>query len=116
FVVLDTLISDSSEQQFTRWDRFRIWFYTNILFRTDLHDYPPIEAANLIQGPSLRDMWREYQESEYYNVEMGSSSNSQLPIPDCPTSEAIPDNSQQLCLPQTVDDIVRPLDPSTSET
>ncbi|CAG8715237.1 17359_t:CDS:1, partial [Gigaspora rosea] len=120
---LDTVVIDpSDEPQLSRWERFNIWFNTNILFRTDLHDYPSTEAANHIRGPYLSDMWREYQESDYYNNnwEMGSSSNSQLPIPECPTSEAIPDyNSQQVltpCRPQTVDDILRPLDPSTSET
>ncbi|CAG8692885.1 hypothetical protein C2G38_2168778 [Gigaspora rosea] len=116
----DTVIDGHHEVQLSRWDRFKIWFYRNILFRTDLHDYPSIEAAvSPIQGPSLREMWREYQESEYYDVGTGSSSNSQLSIPDCPTSEAIPDHNSRVltpCLPQTVDDIVRPLDPSTSET
>ncbi|RIB23041.1 hypothetical protein C2G38_2172380 [Gigaspora rosea] len=50
---------------------------------------------------------------------MGSSLNHPQ-FPECSTSEAIPnyDSQQQLapCIPQTIDDIVRPLDPSTSDT
>ncbi|RIB26974.1 hypothetical protein C2G38_2262032 [Gigaspora rosea] len=107
-VVLDTY----REIQLSLWDRFRIWLDPSLPYRLDT----PIRPEIPFQGPSIREMWREYQESEYYNVEMGSSSNSLLPIPDCP---AIPDYNSRViipCLPHTVDDIVRPLDPSTSET
>ncbi|CAG8648691.1 15273_t:CDS:1 [Gigaspora margarita] len=117
---LDIVISDSSEQQVSWWDRFKVWWlWQNLSFRPSPLNHISIEAPNSIRGPSLRNIWREYKESEYYNSNMGSSSNSQLSIPYCPTSEAIPDfNSQVLtpCIPKTVDDIVRTLDPSTSET
>ncbi|RIB24085.1 hypothetical protein C2G38_2070931, partial [Gigaspora rosea] len=116
----DTVIDGRREVQLSLWDKFKLWLNPSTPFQQDLPESLALHPEIPIRGPSLRDMLREYQASEYYNFEMGSSSNSQLPIPDCPTSEAIPDyNSQQQltpCIPQTVDDIVRPLDPSTSET